>query len=185
MRISIVLSIILVVVGIPTAVYADGGGPLLLFLNGYVFFIGQVWIVLSEFAVFQIVLKGEEKENMIQVLKINILSTCVIGLGFPLLLAIIGLAGSFLPDPLGKNFLLLGTWVMDRVPYDVTLLPYVVSAGLFVTFFLTVLFEARCLQAHWDAKQCQHQVKAITLSWMANTLSYCGLCGLAYFFWQS
>jgi len=108
----------------------------------------------------------------------------VVGLGFPFVLAVIGGVGSFLPEPLGPYFFLLGTWVFDRVPYDIKLLPYVMTVGFVVTYFLTVHFEAWCLSKYWSKKKIESAITAKKMSWYANSLSYMGLIvmsGIYYF----
>ena len=115
------------------------------------------------------------KESLFQVIGVNVISTIVVGLGFPLILAIIGGIGSFLPEPVGPYFFLLGTWVVDKVPYDIKLLPYVMGIGFLATYFLTVYFEAWCLEKYWNRKKIETAITARNLSWYANTFSYTGL----------
>lgn len=144
-------------------------------LNTGIFTIGQIWIIGAETYVYKCKAELSAKESLFQVIGINLISTIVVGLGFPLVLAIIGGIGSFLPEPVGPYFFLIGTWVFDKVPYKIELLPYVMSIGFIATYFLTVRFEAWCLDKYWSRKKIKAAITAKKLSWYANTYSYAGL----------
>ena len=169
------LLILFIIILLPSTAYANGGGPLLLFLNAGIFIVGQVWIIGAETYVYMNKAKLSRKESLFQVVGVNLISTIVVGLGFPFMLAVIGGIGSFLPEPVGPYFFLLGTWVVDKVPYDIELLPYVMGIGFLVTYFLTVYFEAWCLETYWNRRKIETAITAKNLSWYANTFSYIGL----------
>jgi hypothetical protein len=171
--------IICLIILLPAKAYANGGGPLLLILNAYIFVVGQVWIAGSETYVYKRNANLSLKESLKEVVLINLISTVVVGLGFPFILAVIGGIGSFLPEPIGPLFFLLGTWIVDKVPYDINLLPYVMAVGFVATYFLTVFFESWCLNKYWKRKKIETTITAKKLSWYANSVSYGGLVAIS------
>ena len=65
--------------------------------------------------------------------------------------------------------------MFDKVPYKIKLLPYVMGVGFIITYFLTVHFEAWCLEKYWKKKAIKTAITAKRLSWQANSYSYAGL----------
>ena len=73
---------------------ADGGAPLLLFINIPVFVVGFVWIILSEFILYRRLIPAlAAKDAFYDVSIANAASTVAIGIGFPFCLALLGLLG--------------------------------------------------------------------------------------------
>jgi hypothetical protein len=109
---------------------------------------------------------------------VNIYSTVVIGLGFPLVVAAIGGVGSLLPGAVGQFFSAAGTWVYEGIAYP-TLTFGFTFFWLIVTFVLTVRYEATVLEKRWKARSVKYPLSAAALSWRGNAITYGGL--LLYF----
>jgi hypothetical protein len=173
-----------IVLVMPSLAYANGGGPLLLIINVSTFLFGSLWIIGIEGLLYKKIAKLTIKESFFEALIINLISTIVIGIGFPLILAIIGYAGSMLPKPFNNYFLLLGTWVFEGIQYKGNSLLIVVVLGFIITYLLTVPFEAWCLKKYWNKKQIKVEITANKLSWICNSISYVGLATIALLTWR-
>ncbi len=160
-------------------VYADGGGPLLLIINFMYFLYGSVWILLSEWIVYRYKGNIPWKTAFWDVLIVNALSTIVIGLGFPFLIALLsgafGFTGGRESTDIGGLFLAIGTWIVgDNSPYPKVAIT-MTCVWLVVTFVLTVYFETWLLSKRWAKRGFVAPIKPLVLNWYANCLSYVGL----------
>ena len=75
--------ILLLLACFPTIAYANGGGPLLLFISGSAFIFGQVWILFIETLLLKKVSGLSIKTTFKHVFLANLVSTLIVGLGFP------------------------------------------------------------------------------------------------------
>jgi hypothetical protein len=179
-----VLAVPLVLV--PGVAWADGGGPLLLIINCYLFSIGQAWILLSEYFYllkrFPSVSKGR---LVIGIILINIGSTLGGALLIPfvwalafMFLALLASAGPWSNTTANNVLGALGTWVIgDNSPYS--WLAMATSGVLFVvTYFATVWIEYRMLVnwPEWNAPPPEKEL--LRASFHMNAISYAGLIGL-------
>ena len=160
---------------LPSYAFADGGGPVLLIVNGLYFLYGCIAILLSEWLVYRYKGTLTWKDAFWDVLWVNVSSTLVIGLGFPLLIAALSGLGSLLPGELGTVVFALGTWVVgDNSPHPELVMP-MTGLWLGVTFLLTVYFETWVVKKRWTKRGFEAPVKPLTLNWFANGVSYSGL----------
>ncbi len=158
----------------PTAALANAGAPLLLVVNGLVFLYGMVLIVLAEWGLYVRLAKLPAREAFWDALTANLVSTVVIGFGFPLLIAALGMWGESLPKPAGQILLAAGTWVFDRIRYP--RLTFLFTAfWLCVTYVLTVYCEAWFLSRRWRARGVTPPISPLALNWRSNTITYLGL----------
>jgi len=167
---------------LPTVCYANGGGPLLLFISFFAFIYGQVWILASETFVYIKLLKLSLRTAFKQVFIVNLVSTIVVGLGLPFLLAVITGLGMELPEPYGGYFSIVGTWVYESAPH-IALLPYTSAFWLLITLFLTVLCERWVLLRIWAKTNYTPPVPVNSLMWRAHLVSYSGLFVIILYFW--
>ncbi len=167
----------------PTSCYANGGGPLLLFVSFFTFVYGQVWILASETYIYKRLLTLDLRTSFKQVFIVNLVSTIVVGLGFPFLLAVATGLGMGLPEPYGGYFSILGTWVYERAPH-VKLLPYFSIFWLVVTLFLTVICERWVLLRIWTKNNYKPPISINTLMWRTHLVSYSGLFVIILYFWM-
>lgn len=170
-------------IAIPAIAYADGGGPLLLLINFYLFTIGQGWILLSEFLYLIRVWPNLKKALVFKwTLFANLASTALGALLLPFLwAAIFGLIASIpgLSDSnLGGVFWATGTWILgDNSPYP--WLAMTVSGVLFVvTYFVTVLVEYRLLKRFTYSQGAEVAPISIKQCYLLNLISYSGLVAL-------
>ncbi len=167
-------------ISVPAVSFADGGGPLLLIINFYLFTVGQVWILFSEFLFLSRVWPGLGKVLVFKwTLFANIASTVLGALLLPLLwAAVFGLLASIpgvSDSGLGGVLWATGTWILgDHSPYP--WLAMTVSGILFVvTYFVTVQVEYHLL-----ARFVKSQGEAVaplskSQCYVLNLVSYCGL----------
>ncbi|MEE1673397.1 hypothetical protein SNR37_002820 [Agarivorans aestuarii] len=93
----------------PAIAYANGGGPILLFISGSAFIFGQIWILLIETVLLRKASGLSTKTTFKHVFLANLVSTLIVGLGFPFLLALITAFAMELPQPYGGYASALGT----------------------------------------------------------------------------
>ena len=165
---------------VPAIAYADGGGPLLLIVNFYLFSVGQVWILVAEFLYLKRVWPSLKKALVFKwIFLANLASTVLGAFLLPFLwAAVFGLLAS-IPGvserDLGGVFWATGTWILgDHSPYP--WLAMTVSGVLFVlTYFVTVIVEYRLLNRF--AKNQEAGVASISINqcYMLNIISYSGL----------
>lgn len=164
----------------PTIAYADGGGPLLLIINFYLFTVGQVWILLAEFTYLFRVFPSLKKRLILKwVLIINFASTALGAILLPFLwAAVFGLLASIpgiADSNIGGIFWATGTWILgDHSPYP--WLAMTVSGILFVaTYFVTVLVEYRLLRRFTKSQGETTTPITIRQCYVLNLISYSGL----------
>lgn len=170
-----IILFIAVVICLPVTAYADGGGPLLLIINGLAFLYGGIIIVLVEWLIYILWAKIPKRDAFFDALTANLISTVLIGFGVPFLVAALSFGvGAILPTTISAYALALGTWA-----YEGVIFPNVMFASTFfwwvVTFFLTVYVEKKVLQHRWKSRQFVAAKSARSLSWVSNTITYLGL----------
>lgn len=177
---------VLPLVLVPGVAWADGGGPLLLIINCYLFSIGQLWILSSEYLYLLKRFPAAPKGRLlVGLLLINIVSTLGGALLIPLVwalvlmfLALLAGAGPWSNTTATNVLGALGTWVIgDNAPYP--WLTMIMSGVLFVvTYFATVWIEYRMLVnwPEWDVVPLENEL--LRASFRMNAISYAGLIGL-------
>ena len=168
--------------GLPAVSYANGGGPLLLFISASAFIFGQIWILTSETYLYKKLVKIDYVTAFKQVFIVNLVSTVVVGLGFPFLLAVITALGMELPKPYGGYMSALGTWAYDRAPHA-EVLPFLLVFWLLVTFFLTVLCERWVLLKIWKKANFESPIEVNKLMLQVHLVSYAGLVIIVLYMW--
>ncbi len=163
---------------LPAAAYADGGGPLLLIFNFVTFLYGSILIILIEWLLYIFLAFVPREYAFWDALVVNVLSTVVIGFGFPLVIGVIGAVGSLLPWGIGDVSMALGTWVYDNIKHP-KLTKAMTIFWMAVTFILTVRYEARLLKKRWAERHFTGKISADRLSWYSNSATYAGM--LLYF----
>lgn len=159
----------------PCTARADGGGPLLLIINGLAFIYGGILIVLVEWLIYVRYARIEKKRALWDSLIVNAVSAVTVGFGLPLAVAAVsGLAGVALPRTIGSYAAALGTWIYEGVSFP--RLTFASTAFWWVvTFFLTVYVEKLVLQKLWRRRQFSPAISASALSWKSNLVTYSGL----------
>jgi hypothetical protein len=165
---------------------ASGGGPLLLIFNLSVFIIGQIWIIGIEYLIYRRIIKakGESREDLFwDVVVVNAYSTIAVAFGVSFLIAVLGLAGNFMPGELGAIWTAISTWVYDKARYG-KLSVYISFIWFLILFVLTVYFEAWVYTKRWVKREFKPEVKPIRLCWMGNTISHLGLFIAILIIWR-
>lgn len=168
------LIIFLTIILLPSFAYANGGGPILLYINFAAFVFGQVWILSVETYMYSKWLKINPATAFRQVFHVNFISTLLIGLGLPFLLAIITGFAMNLPNPLGEIMSLLGTWVYESAPY-MSYIWFVTGAWFIITLYLTVICERWYITKIWNKAGFICPVNINTFIWQVHAVSYTGL----------
>ena len=163
------LSVILLFASAP--VFANGGGPLLLYWNLAAFIFGSIFIVIIEAYVYR-TKGGISKTNSLKDSFIaNLWSTVLIGFGFPLVLAAItGGLSEALPSQQGY-FLAIGTWLVDWMQFPKATVAFVYF-WLVVSFLLTVPLEQYVLSKRWSKRGEPASANATRLCWLGNSATY-------------
>jgi len=154
---------------------ADGGGPLLLIINGMAFAFGFVAIVAVEWVLLVTWTSLPTRAAFIDSAFVNTVSTAIVGFGVPILVAVVSALVSMpFPDPVMSFALALGTWVFDNMKF-----PKVMYASLIfwwiVTFVLTVKLEAWLLERRWRKREFISPMPPGRVSLRINTVTYVGL----------
>ncbi len=167
-------SIIALVVLTPSIVFADGGGPLLLIFNFLAFLYGSILIILVEWFLY-VRLAGVPRDLAFwDSLVTNILSTIVVGFGFPFAIGLVTWFGLFIPWGVGDVLLALGTWLYEGIKYP-KLSIGMTGFWLLVTFFLTVRYETKILSKRWKKREFTGRITPEKLNWICNSITYAGL----------
>ena len=159
---------------LPSVIYANGGGPLLLIISGFIFTIGQVWILSTETYFLNKVTNTSISHSFKYVFLANLISTIVIGFGFPFLLALITGLGTMLPTPYGGYFSIVGTWAYSNAPHVEYVEP-ITFIWLFITFILTVYCEKLFYKKHYKKIGFDENFNLNTFIWKIHLISYSGL----------
>ena len=167
----------------PALAYANGGGPLLLYISGSVFIFGQIWILFIETLMFKQASGLNVKISFKHVLYANLVSTIIIGFGFPILLAVITAFAMGLPEPYGGYASALGTWIYDRAP-NIKYLGYISMAWLFVTFILTVFCEKAFYKWYWRKSGFSPTFSLNQFIWQTHAASCSGLLIIVLVMWH-
>ncbi|CAH0535308.1 hypothetical protein VST7929_02919 [Vibrio stylophorae] len=175
--------IALLVAGFPSIAYANGGGPLLLFISGSAFICGQVWILLVETVLLNRASGLGGGTAFKHVFWANLVSTIIVGFGFPLALAIITGFGMALPEPYADYSSAIGTWLYDRAPYGKYLI-YISMVWLFITFLLTIYCEKAFYNWYWRKVGFSPCFSIDKFIWQAHAVSYSGLLIMVLLMWH-
>jgi hypothetical protein len=168
------LLITFLILAIPSYAHANGGGPILLYINFAAFVIGQVWILSAETFMYCKMLKIKPASAFAQVFKVNLVSTILVGLGLPFLLALITAFAMELPSPVGGVMSALGTWIYDSAPY-IDYIWYITGAWFVVTLYLTVVCERWYIKKLWAKAGFNSSINIDTFMWQVHFVSYTGL----------
>ena len=174
-------TLILALALVSSSARADGGAPLLLFINVPVFVIGFVWIILAEFVVYRRLIPTlAAKDALYDVAIVNLASTLAIGIGIPICLALVGLLGGLLPGTFGGILAAAGTWLGN---YSQARWAFLFTAlWVPVSFVATVYFEAWCFKQRWKRRPFM-RTDANQVSWKLNAVSYTGLVVIGVLMW--
>ncbi|CUA83181.1 hypothetical protein Ga0061064_0467 [Pseudidiomarina woesei] len=167
----------------PAIAYANGGGPLLLFISGSAFIFGQVWILFIETMLLKKASGLSTTTTFKHVFLANLMSTLIVGLGFPFLLAVITAFAMELPQPYGGYASALGTWIYDSAPH-IKYLGYISLAWLLVTFLLTVFCEKAFYNWYWRKVGFNPSFSINKFIWQAHAASYSGLLIIVLVMWH-
>lgn len=174
MRLSVVIAAAVALLA-PISAFANGGGPLLLIINGLTFLYGGLVIIAVEWALYVHWARIPAKIAFWDAVTANLVSTVLVGLGVPLLLATVsGVSSVVLPEAIGSFAMALGTWVWEGMSFPAVTF----SSTAFwwvVTFFLTVLNEKAVINKRWKARHFKSELSAGSLSWRCNAVTYAGL----------
>ncbi len=151
--------------------------------NGSVFVIGQIWIIGVEFLIYRRMVSTSKQDAFWDVFSVNLLSTVAIAFGLPILIATIGLAGSFYPGHLGEIIPALGTWVYEKSRYS-KLAVYMALFWFVLLFILTVFFEALIFRRRWKKRSFYPNITPLNLCWYTNALSHLGLFIAVLVIWR-
>ncbi len=136
---------------LPTFCFADGGGPILLLVNGLFFSIGQIWILFFEFMFLKKLFDdyshlNTNPYNKRKVFKItfimNLYSTILGAILLPFILAAVTyLAYIKMDNDIGDILFAVGTWIAgDHTPHPgIAIVATVI--GFIITYFLTVFLQ--------------------------------------------
>lgn len=174
---------VLLLIFLPVLAYANGGGPLLLFISGSAFIYGQIWILFIETLMLRKVSGLNTKTTFKQVFYANLASTIIIGLGFPFILAIITGFAIQLPQPYGSYASALGTWVYDGDPHT-KYIGHISLVWLFITFLLTVIYEKLFYKWYWRKVNFSPSFSINKFIWQAHVASYSGLLIIILLMWH-
>ncbi len=178
-----IAKIFLLLAFIPSISYANGGGPLLLFVSGSAFLFGQVWILSVETAILKWVSGLEVKTSFKYVFFANLLSTITVGLGFPLLIAVISAITMELPLPYGNYASIIGTWIYNDAPY-LEYIVYFLFVWLLTTFILTIYCEKWFYRWYWKKTGFDAGFSLNKFVWGAHAVSYSGLVLIGLVMWH-
>lgn len=168
---------------LPTVAYANGGGPLLLFISGSAFIFGQLWILIVETAILKKASGLGLKVSLKHVFFANIVSTIVVGFGFPLMLAILSGIAMELPEPYGGYASAIGTWIYDSAPY-IKYLGYISLFWLLITFVLTMYCERWFYKWYWNKIGFAANFDLNKFILQAHAASYSGLLLIVLVMWH-
>jgi len=171
---------------IPSICVADGGGPILLIINGLVFLMGQVWILISEYSYLYFLFKKLSLPK-IKIFKatvvMNVLSTLIGAILFPLALAVVTFPGTlYSKSRWGGLLMASGSWVAgDSSPFKQVAIGAAI-VGFVITYFLTVWIEYRYLDKWFRRHEIVVPGNFLKHCFMLNGVSYLGLIILFFGF---
>ena len=173
----------LLLIFFPGLAYANGGGPLLLFISGSAFIFGQIWILFVETLFLKKTSGLNTKTAFKYVFFANLVSTIIVGLGFPFILAVITAFGMELPQPFSGYSSILGTWVYDNAPHT-KYLGFIALVWLFITFILTIFCEKAFYNWYWHKVGFIPTFSVNKFIWQAHLVSYLGLLIIVLVMWR-
>jgi len=181
-----ILFLILLFCSLPLLAFADAGGPLLFLLNSYLFTIGQVWIILSEYTFLHYRLPSVRNGRLLfRIIYMNFITTIIGALLIPLLLSLgfmyLGLSVDNSNPILSGILFALGTWVWGDHTPNIGIV-YGSAGVIFIgTFFLTVWLEYKLMKLWSKGDIFPREKRYLSLSYQVNLISYFGLIVLILF----
>ncbi|KLV04620.1 hypothetical protein ABT56_14245 [Photobacterium aquae] len=181
--INIYKVILLFLLLLPSFAYANGGSPILLFISFSVFMTGQVWILFSETLFLSKISSLDFKKAFKLVFSANVVSTIIVGIGFPILLASIFILLSIYADGYYLNYIASSGIYTYSMP-DNNIQSLLLSLfWLSTTYFLTVYCERIFYKSYWHEIGFKPTFSLNKFVWQANLLSYSGLSIILYALW--
>jgi len=167
---------------LPLKAFADGGGPLLLFISLSVFSFGQIWILSSEYIYFVLLFKKVSKLKLLWWnILMNLVST-IAGIIFAYLLAIIGYASYLAIGAKNKviaslmgYLVAMSTWVAGDNSPHAWLALCATLIGFIITFFITVYIEYWVIYRLQKKENIISKKNLLKHSYFWNLISYVGL----------
>ncbi len=176
---------------LPQYAFADGGGPLLLFVSLFAFTVGQVWILFSETLYLNLFFKEMKfGSSLWTVFIMNIISTVIGGVLFPIAICLIVIPLAYVASLLFdtqviSDFLAaLGTWGDgENSPYPNVAIGMTVF-WFICEYFISVFIEYKVLCKRLAKLNIQvERCALIKHCYLLNLLSYTGLVIIVYFMW--
>ena len=167
---------------LPSMAFADGGGPILLFISIIVFTYGQIWILSSEYIYLCFLFKKMSKLRLLLwVVLANLISTLIGGVLIPGALIIAGWYGGILGDKgfsSGYYLFALGSWVVGDYSPHAALAINMVPVWFVSTYFLTVWIEYRVIYKLQKKSNLISKKKLLLNSFFWNLISYLGMIAI-------
>lgn len=171
------LSLASAILALPMLASANGGGPLLVIFSLYIFIYGQVWILGTETYIFIKETGVKTAMAFKQVFFANLVSTLLIGIAFPLLLATITYAATSSPGPFGDILSAVGTWAYDSAPYGEFVFP-ITLVWIVVSFLMTMYCERKFYLWYWQRTNFSFDLPINKFILKMHLVSYAGLVAL-------
>lgn len=164
----------------PLSAYADGGGPLLLIANAYIFTFGQVWIIgVESFLIYKYFDHLSYKKSLTLTITINFVSTILGAIILPFLFAAVtNILSNSLAEvnrTLSDFIFAFGTWIAGDHSPNIGLAKAMTIVGFFVTYFITVLMEYFVLIKYLKKYKLHIPHDLLKFSFKLNGISYIGL----------
>lgn len=166
--------IILMILGLclsPNIAWADGGAPLLLIINWLAFLYGFIFIVVIESVIYSRLCKASLTRSLLNMTLVNLVSTCLIGLGLPFLVGFLSMSIGSASGGRADLVLAFGTWFRGPSRYSGVML-WATVFWFLVTYLATIYFEAWQIAWQWKRRSFKSPVSARKLSWIVNSSTY-------------
>lgn len=161
---------------IPEASHANGGVTGLLFINAFFFLPGFILIVGIEAVFHYHMLKLGIQKALLDTFIANAASTAIIGIGIPLLLAVMLFALNDIPlvrQNIPSEILAISTgWVFGDMQHYTTGIIASFIFWLIICFFLTVRLERRIVLRRLPSTMADAEGEVTRYSWYANSVTY-------------
>ncbi|OAN11662.1 hypothetical protein A3K86_22370 [Photobacterium jeanii] len=182
MRQIYIVTLILIMLT-PSSAYANGGSPVLLFISFSVFMVGQVWILLAESVFLSRISDLDLRKAFRFVFSANVVSTIIVGLGFPIfLIFILVLLSAFVPGDYLNYIASSGIYTFD-MPNNGMKSIFLSLFWFSITYLLTVCCERVFYRGYWYEIGFKPKFSLNKFVWRANLVSYSGLFLIFIFMW--
>jgi len=156
--------------------FADGGGPLLLIANAYIFTLGQIWIIGIESILINRYLENHTYKKALAItVTINFVSTILGAIALPLMFAVItGYLSSSLENVdknLSDYIFAFGTWIAGDNSPKVELAKMMTIVGFLITYFLTVWIEYKVLIKYLNKSNVSIPKNLLSFTFKLNGVS--------------